>query len=93
MAELHRADLSPTWTTVREALVLFLTGRTARIATPVAAVVGTILSALNQGYRLTAGTADRGTWIRIGLNYVVPFCVSSYGYLSARRVRPDRGRG
>ena len=78
-----------TWTTPAQALRLFLTGRTARVAAPVAAVVGTLLSLLNQGYRLMDGSADRGTWIRVGLNYVVPFSVSSYGYLTARRVHAD----
>ncbi len=73
-----------TWSRPSEAVVLFLQGRTARTAAPVAAVVGTVLSAVNQGDVLLAG-AGIGTWVRVGVNYLVPFCVASFGFLSARR--------
>ncbi len=65
-----------------------------RTAAPVAAIVGTLLSAVNQGDVLLAG-AGPGTWVRVAVNYLVPFCVASVGFLSARRVRagdpPDAG--
>ncbi|MBI3647565.1 MAG: nitrate/nitrite transporter NrtS [Actinobacteria bacterium] len=48
-----------------------------------AAVVGTLLSLINQGGVILGGDATVATWIRVGLNYVVPFCVSSLGFLSA----------
>jgi hypothetical protein len=78
----------PTWTTPRQALVLFVHGVTARTAAPTAAVVGTVLSAVNQGSVLAGGHASVITWLRIAVNYVVPFIVSSIGYLSARRTPP-----
>ena len=91
-----------TWSRPSEAVVLFLRGRTARTAAPVAAVVGTLLSAVNQGDVLLAGGGGIGTWTRVVVNYLVPFCVASIGFLSARRVRaadlpepnltPDRSR-
>ena len=34
------------------------------------------------------GGTGPGTGVRIGINFVVPFCVAGYGVLSARRVRP-----
>lgn len=66
-----------------------LRGRTARTAAPVAAVVGTILSMVNQGDVLLAGAVGTGTWVRVAVNFLVPFCVASIGFLSGCRVRLD----
>jgi hypothetical protein len=52
----------------------------------VAAVVGCVLSAINEGARVAAGHAGWTTWVKVGLNFMVPFLVSSYGYLTAARV-------
>ena len=75
----------PTWTTPSEALRLFARGVTVRTATKVAFLVGTILSLVNQGSTIAAGNATAVTWVRVGVNYLVPFLVSSYGFLAARR--------
>ncbi len=80
-----------TWSRTGEGLLLLLRGRTVRTATPVSAVVGTVLSAVNQGEILLGGVAGPATWVRIGVNYLVPFLVASYGFLSARRVTPAAG--
>jgi hypothetical protein len=64
-------------------------GHTFRAAAPAALFVGTVLSAVNQGSVVVAGTAATTTWVRILVNYLVPLCVASYGYLMARRV-PSR---
>jgi hypothetical protein len=53
---------------------------------PVAVVVGCVLSAINEGVRIAAGHAGWPTWVQVGFNFVVPFLVSSYGYLAAARV-------
>lgn len=74
-----------TWSRPSQAVVMFLRGRTARTGAPVAVVVGTVLSAVNQGEVLLAGAAGAPTWVRVAVNYLVPFCVASFGYLSARR--------
>jgi hypothetical protein len=58
-------------------------GATLRPCLPVAAVVGCVLSAINQGASIVGGHAGWSTWTRVGLNFVVPFLVSSYGYLTA----------
>ncbi|GAA0672065.1 hypothetical protein GCM10010193_25530 [Kitasatospora atroaurantiaca] len=55
---------------------------------PIALVVGTLLSLVNQGSVLFAGTATGVTWLRVAVNYLVPFCVSSAGFYGARRSRP-----
>ncbi len=46
-----------------------------RRATGVAAVVGTLLTAINQGDAILAGHIDV---LKILLTYLVPFCVSVY---------------
>lgn len=80
------------WSRPAEAMVLFLRGRTARTAGPTAAIVGTLLSGVNQGQILLAGQEDAGTWVRITINDVVPYTVASVGFLSARRVPPPGRR-
>ncbi|SOJ53262.1 hypothetical protein MSIMFB_00763 [Mycobacterium simulans] len=68
---------------------MFLRGYTIRAASPIALVVGTILSAVNQGAVIAEGQADTSTWLRVAFNYAVPFVVASLGYLSARRTHAD----
>lgn len=77
----------PAWTTVREALGLIARGYTARTGVAVSAVVGTLLSAVNQGAALYHGHVGLATWLRVATNYVVPFVVSSVGYLAPSRRR------
>jgi hypothetical protein len=74
-----------TWRRLPEAAVLLLRGRTARTAAPVSLVVGTVLSAVNQGNVIASGAATDQTWIRVGVNYVVPYLVASVGFLAGRR--------
>ena len=47
-----------------------------------AAIVGTILNTINQGDALFAG-ASLVVW-KIALTYCVPYCVSTYGAVTAR---------
>ncbi len=74
-----------TWTRPADAIRLFVRGCTVRTAAPTALVVGTVLSGVNQGAIVVDGQATLATWLRIAVNYVVPFLVASVGYLSARR--------
>jgi hypothetical protein len=75
----------PVWTRPVEAVALVLRGRTARVAVPVAAVVGTVISVVNQADVLINGQASGITWVRIAVNYLVPYIVASVAYLSACR--------
>jgi hypothetical protein len=54
----------------------------------VAIVVGTVLSLVNQGSAILAGTTTTSTWARMAVNYMVPFVVGSIGYLAGRRSKP-----
>jgi hypothetical protein len=47
----------------------------------IAVVVGTILSAINELDVLTRGDATTLTWVKIALNFVVPFCVANVSVL------------
>ena len=81
--------VAPTWATPREACALVLRRATLRRTLTIALLVGTILSLVNQGGVLAGGDASLVTWLRVFANYVVPFCVSSAGFLSATRKPPD----
>lgn len=81
----------PPWSQPADAARLFLRGITVRPCVPVAAVVGCVLSAINEGVTVGTGRAGWLTWVQIGLNFVVPFLVSSYGYLAAARVPRSKG--
>jgi hypothetical protein len=77
----------PPWSTPIDACRLILRGVTFRTCVRVAIVVGTILTAVNQGSVIADGHASAATWIRVGVNYAVPFIVSSIGYLAPFRCR------
>lgn len=62
----------------------------AAIARPVLArslraslVVGTLLTALNQGDLLLKGTFPEALWWKVPLTYLVPFLVATYGALGS----------
>ena len=76
----------PPWSRPGDAIRLLTRGATLRSCVPVALVVGCVLSGINEGARIAVGHAEWTTWVQVGLNFVVPFLVSSYGYLTAARV-------
>jgi hypothetical protein len=51
----------------------------------VAVVVGTVLTALNQGDNLVSGQWNNALYWKIPLTYCVPFLVATYGALTAAR--------
>jgi hypothetical protein len=51
----------------------------------IAAVVGTVLVGVNQGSVLVAGRLSPLVWVRVGLDYVIPGCVSTMGVLAGSR--------
>jgi hypothetical protein len=53
-----------------------------------ALVVGTILTAVNQGDLVLAGEAPSFT--KVFLNYFVPYCVATYGAVSTKRAEQKR---
>ncbi len=87
-----RATVSPrqtdlVWATPRQALLLILRGATFHPAGRVALVVGTLLTLANQGTVLLGGHLGPLTVLRVLTNYVVPYVVSSLGYLASFRRR------
>jgi hypothetical protein len=77
----------PEWSTPIEGCRLILKGVTFPTAIRVALVVGTILSVANQGSVIAGGDATPASWVRVGVNYLVPYLVSSIGYIAPFRVR------
>lgn len=61
---------------------MFLQGATLPAAGPIALVIGTWLTLVNQGDRIVQGVVP---WVKVALNYATPFVVSSLGFLAARR--------
>lgn len=47
-------------------------------------MVGLLLTAINQFDVIAAGEATAITWVKCGLNFLVPFVVSNLGLLSGR---------
>ena len=70
---------------MREACAFCLQPRNLRRTLRIAVVVGVLLTVINQGGVIAAGHATTATWVRCGLNFVVPFLVSNAGLLSGRR--------
>jgi hypothetical protein len=52
-----------------------------------ALVVGSVLTAINQGTLIVAGDFPRSLMWKIPLTYLVPFCVSTWGALVNSRLR------
>lgn len=71
----------------REALRKTLGGRSVRRSLSVSLVVGTALNLINQGPELYGGSQP--IWWKLGLTYLVPFLVASYGSYAAFRSLGD----
>jgi hypothetical protein len=56
----------------------------------IALVVGTLLTIVNQADHIAEDPGDPVTWLRVVANYVIPWAVSSLGYVSARRAADSR---
>ena len=73
------------WSTFSEALRVCAHRPHLRSSMRVALIVGTILFSINQLDVVLAGRATLGLWLKAGLTYLVPFCVSNWGILVATR--------
>ena len=60
-----------------------------RTCAPIALVVGTALSIVNQGDVLVMGTGTDLVVVKIAFNYLVPYLTSSAGALLAVRERSE----
>lgn len=79
------SEPAPTWATMREALQVVAHRRHLRATTRIAAIVGTVLFAINQLDVVVHGEATALTWTKAAVTYLVPFVVSNLGILTATR--------
>jgi hypothetical protein len=76
----HRREaILPDW---RLAWICATTEGVPRRALWVTVIVGTLLNAINQGDALFGG--GKINWIKLGLTYMIPYCVATYGAVTAR---------
>jgi len=54
-------------------------------ALQVALLVGSILAAINHGDVVLAGAATATVWMKIGLTFLVPYCVATFASVQAIR--------
>ena len=59
-------------------------------ALKVAVLVGCILALINHGDALLSGSVTLTEWIKIGLTFMVPYCVSTFA--SVQAIRHVHGR-
>jgi hypothetical protein len=70
---------------VGEALSICLRREHLRRTIRIALVVGIILTLINQADVIIGGDASAATWVKVGLNFCVPFVVSNLGLLAGKR--------
>lgn len=63
-----------------------------RRSAKVSAVVGTVLTAINQGDLILAGNLHSAAAIKIVLTYCVPYLVSTHASVSATLAQEDSSR-
>jgi len=68
---------------VRQSLVYCARPAHLRRTLRIALAVGLLLTAINQIDVIVAGDATALTWVKCGMNFMVPFVVSNLGLLSA----------
>jgi hypothetical protein len=86
----HAAAGPPTWSTWREAIAVACYRPHLRPTVTIAAVVGTILFAINQLDVVLRGDANAVVWVKTAVTYLVPFAVANAGLLVATRVPQGR---
>jgi hypothetical protein len=80
-------DDRPGWSTAREAAVVVARREHLRRTLLTAAIVGTVLFAINQLDVVLSGRATWATWVKGGVTYLVPFAVANVGVLIGTRGR------
>ena len=77
------------WVDPSGALRIVLLRANLRRTVGVALFVGIVLFCINQFDVVASGHATALVWLKVGLTFLVPFCVSNYGILVATH-RRDR---
>ena len=55
-------------------------------------MVGLVLTGINQLDVILGGDATALTWVKVGLNFCVPFVVSNLGLLAGKRAEEEAAR-
>jgi hypothetical protein len=74
---------------VGQALSIIMRPEHLRRTLRIALIVGVVLTLINQADVIIGGEANAVTWIKVGLNFCVPFVVSNLGLLAGKRA--ERG--
>ena len=77
------------WSRPRQAVRQVLRGATLKTCIPVAVVVGSVLSVVNEGDIVASGMADGRVVVKVLVNLLIPFLSSSTGALLTLRTRPE----
>jgi hypothetical protein len=77
--------VAPTWHSLREAIRVVAYPPHLRKTVLIALAVGTVLFCINQLDVVLRGDASTAVWVKTGITYLVPFCVSNAGVLVASR--------
>jgi hypothetical protein len=72
---------------VRDWFAIALEASVYRRALKVTVVVGSILAGINHWDVMLAGAFTATVWTKIGMTYLVPYCVSTYSSVQAIRHR------
>ena len=80
-------DTAPGWSTASEALLVVTRRENLRRTLLTAAIVGTVLFAINQLDVVVEGRATWVTWVKAAVTYLVPFVVANVGVLIGTRSR------
>ena len=74
---------------VADALRIVMRPEHLRRTIVIAAVVGAILTLINQADVIIRGEATAFTWGKVAANFVVPFIVSNLGLLAGKRAERE----
>jgi hypothetical protein len=76
-----------TWShgSIAEALSVCMRREHLRRTIRIALAVGVVLTLINQADVIIGGDASAATWIKVALNFCVPFVVSNLGLLAGQR--------
>lgn len=72
-----------TWSTWGELLDIITAPANVKRSVTIALVIGTLFVAMNQLEVILSGHATFVVWLKAGLTYLTPLCVSNLGMLSA----------
>jgi hypothetical protein len=91
MGDVRQAAVEPTWSSWRQIPAVCRYRPHLRRTVSIALIVGVILFAINQLDVVVTGHASAAVWLKAGLTFLVPFCVSNYGVVIATHRRALAG--